>query len=456
MQRLSSYVICVSLKNTTKKMLVHGYTGALDILDEKIYSHLEDHKNALCKNEFPFLDKTWDKLINRGYITSKNKDEEVLYVQKIADLLHKQNKQNQKNFGFLISYNCNFRCPYCYESKISDFGKAWTKRTFTKELVDEVYNAMLVIEPHKHLHSKNLLLYGGEPLLKENLEIVKYIVTKGCDLGYKFSTITNGYDLDSFLDLLTPDKIASLQITVDGSKMTHDQTRIHENEKSTFEQIIKNIGLALQRNVNVSIRMNCNEKNIAEIAELKSIFEKEGFYKYEGFYFYSALIYDYLEEYKESDAAANNLKFMERQNFVNQYREQSDYNFEDEGFASKITKSMKTGNKVLLSPTYCAAFSGSYLFDPYHNIYSCWETLGRKDTIVGKYNKETVSFNTNHEKMHSINVGKSPKCNNCKYVFLCRGGCPVRKNEHLCSIIPKLFETSANKAYWSNLATVDI
>ncbi|MFR8835519.1 radical SAM protein [Bacteroides nordii] len=454
MKRLSSYTICIELKTTNKFMLVHGYTGAIDILDRKIILYLKENEDALSEETFPFLDETWKNLQKRGYITSKTKEEEHLFVKKMADLLHRQNKSFQKHFGFLVSYNCNFRCPYCYESKISDFGSGWSKRTFNRELIDEVYNAMLLIEPHKQLHAKSLLLYGGEPLLKENREVIKYIVEKGCSLGHTFSTITNGYDLDSFLDLLAPDKIASLQITVDGCKETHDRTRIHKDVKSTFDKIVDNIKLALERNIHVSIRMNCNEKNIAEVNQLKAIFERCGFYNYKGFYFYSALIYDYLQEYKKADERANSLKFMERQNFINKFKEHSNQNFEDEGFERKIKKAIMTGNKILLSPTYCAAFSSSYLFDPCRNIYSCWETLGDPNTVVGSYDAEKVIFNANLDKLHSFNVGKSEKCSRCKYVFLCRGGCPVRKNDQLCAIIPKLFETSANKAYFDYMKSI--
>ncbi len=454
MKRLSSYVICVELQNTDKCLLVHGYTGAIDIIDNKIVQYLKKNRHSFYEVEFPFFHQTWKNLEKRGYITPKTQEQEITYVQRMANLLHRYNKKAQKYFGFAVSYNCNFRCPYCYEARVSDFGKGWTKKTFAKKTVDEAYNAMLLIEPHKHLHIKNLLLYGGEPLLKENKEIVTYVVNKGTELGYKFSTVTNGYDLDSFMDLLAPNKIASLQITIDGSKRTHNKTRIHKNGRSSFEQIIKNIGQALQQEVKIRIRMNCNEENITEIAELKSIFEQEGFYNYKGFYFYSALIYDYLREHKGKDMLANDLKFMGREDFINCYKEDSEHNYEDEGITDKIASAIKNGRQIPLIPTYCAAFSHSYLFDPYRNIYSCWEVLGKPDSIVGKYNESDVSFNGNLDKLHAFNIGKSKKCNKCKYVFICRGGCPVRKNKHLCSLMPKLFEISANKAYNASLASV--
>ena len=53
-------------------------------------------------------------------------------------------------------------------------------------------------------------------MLKENKDIVTYIVEKGVANGHKFHSVTNGYDLEAYADLLSPDKIARLQITLDG------------------------------------------------------------------------------------------------------------------------------------------------------------------------------------------------------------------------------------------------
>jgi uncharacterized protein len=109
---------------------------------------------------------------------------------------------------------------------------------------------MFEIEPDIELHrkniEKNIVLYGGEPLLKENKEIVEYIVNKGVDLGYTFEAITNGYDLEAFTDLLSPDKIRSIQVTVDGMQENHDKKRIHFVTIKSFDKIITNIGIALK------------------------------------------------------------------------------------------------------------------------------------------------------------------------------------------------------------------
>ena len=96
---------------------------------------------------------------------------------------------------------------------------------------------------------------GGEPLLKENYEIVQYIVGKGKALGYRFIAVTNAYDLDCFASLLGQDMISGLQVTLDGMPQHHNRRRIHRDGSPTFDRIMHNISLALDKGCDVSIRI---------------------------------------------------------------------------------------------------------------------------------------------------------------------------------------------------------
>lgn len=215
--RTSSYTIPIKLDSEEGKyMLIHGYTGAIDIVNEDIAIKLIQH-NYIDEETFSPTIKT--NLEKRGYITVKTKEEELSYVTRIAQALHKRDKILKKNFTWTITYNCNFRCPYCFENR--ETKDSVQHVAFTKEMVDRTFNAMKEIEPRMQLQSNIITLYGGEPLLKENKEIITYIVSEGKARGYKFYAITNGYDLEHFLDLLALDSICQVQITIDGTKEFH-------------------------------------------------------------------------------------------------------------------------------------------------------------------------------------------------------------------------------------------
>lgn len=450
MARLSNYVIDTEITDENQNMLVHGYTGAIDIIDRELANYLKNNKDSLERGTFPFGEENYDLLNKRGYITDKTPVEEVQYVKDLANLLHKKNLNGIKCFGFIITYNCNFRCPYCYESRISNFGKNWSQKTFTKEIVDEAYEALATIEPVKEKRYRGLLLYGGEPLLKKNQEVVKYIVNKGVGLGYRFGAISNGFELENYEDILGPDKLGALQITIDGPRDQHNTTRVHQDGFPTFDKILSNVEMALNKECKVSIRMNTNMENIDKISALHDFFEKKGFYKNPLFQLNSALIYDYLDDLKESDDKAKGINYMSHKDYIDVYEKHPDFNFEDEGFYKRISDSITKGQRMMLQPTYCGAPSNSYLLDPYHNIYACWERIGDGSQVVGKYNKDRVKFFPNLEEIHSHNVSEKETCSKCKFVFLCRGGCPVKAKTHNCKLVRELFKTSVNKVYKKN------
>lgn len=267
--RTSSYIIPVKLESEEGKyMLIHGYTGAVDIVTEDL---LEEIKNINSVSNLS--SDTLQILKERGYITTKSQSEEYTYVARIAKALHRKCEVLSTVFTWVVTYNCNFRCPYCFESRKNKDGNV--RIVFTKEMVDNAYYAMDCIQPHKQLCSNVITLYGGEPLLSENKEIVTYIVEEGIKRGYSFVAITNGYEVDFFEDLLGEDKIRKLQITIDGPKEIHNKRRIHFRDNNTFDKIISNIALALHKGVKIVVRVNIDNSNINEFNELKIFLSKK-------------------------------------------------------------------------------------------------------------------------------------------------------------------------------------
>ena len=238
--RTSSYMIPVKLeKEEGKYMLIHGYTGATDIVTENLLTQI----NTISSDN-NLSEKTLQTLLKRGYVTTKTQEEEFAYVARIARALHKESDIINSSFTWVVSYNCNFRCPYCFEGREKKDGES--KLSFTKEQVDLAYEAQEKIQPHKELRRKTITLYGGEPLLAENKEVVNYIVEEGHKRGYQFAAITNGYEIDHFLNLFSPDGINKLQITIDGPKEMHNQRRRHYKDQNTFDKIVNNVRLALE------------------------------------------------------------------------------------------------------------------------------------------------------------------------------------------------------------------
>lgn len=448
--RTSSYMIPVKLEQEEGKyMLIHGYTGAMDIVSENL---LNEIKSVETKNSFaqPMI----EQLLKRGYLTTKTQEEEYAYVARIAKALHQKSLIMNTSFTWIVSYNCNFRCPYCFENRETKNGKK--KIAFTKELVDIAYKAQDFIQPRKELRKNSITLYGGEPLLAENKEVVNYIVEEGKKRGYTFEAITNGYELDQFLNLLTPDGINRLQITIDGPKEIHDQRRIHYRDGGTFDKIIENLQLALDRNVKVVVRMNTDARNIEKFIELKNFFDEKQFSKYPNFNIYSARLRDY-DHFTKTDHSK--MTFISPQSFTSHQMELGINTIrQDRGIYKNIYEALVNKHALSLTAIACTAQSGGNVLDPLGNIYPCWEVIGMNHFIKGTYNEKGIIWNQEVLSKWHVNVGQKEPCNHCRYALICGGGCHyhnmINGIETQCGIFKSVFNKIVNKAYAKSITNV--
>ena len=438
--RLSSYVIPVNLeKEPDKCLLIHGYAGSIDIIDK-------DWLDVLLHNrigdDMPFDKDVVETLLRRGYLTTKTEVEEYEYVNRFAQLLHRKVKQERSAFTFVVTYDCNFRCPYCFErSLISDKHKM----CFTMEKVDQAYDAIQFIQPNNKLRVPRITLFGGEPLLKENREVVSYIVEKGKRLGFKFNAVTNGYDLDSYMDLLALDSIDNLQITIDGTEEVHNQKRIHSQGYPTFHKIVANIGKALERDIFIVVRFNTDKTNINELYKLKKIFDDLGYTAHPKFTIDSARLIDYN---KEKDIGKN--AFFTPKEFISQHGKLGfEYGCHDFGAYNKIYRAIINQEPLRYKSIFCASQAGGYVLDPLGNIYACWDVVGREKFIIGTYSAQSVQWNTEmRDKWQKNNVMQYEKCKTCKCALLCGGGCTAHNmDKHRCNQMLEIIKYASNRAY---------
>ena len=95
--RVSSYLIDVPLTASEGKLhfLMHGYTGAIDIVNAKVAESLHNLR-TFEKGDVDFSENTFDLMVKRGYITDKTAAQERELTGKLAGLLHKDAKRHAK------------------------------------------------------------------------------------------------------------------------------------------------------------------------------------------------------------------------------------------------------------------------------------------------------------------------------------------------------------------------
>lgn len=434
--RFSSYSIVVPLDREPENVfMMHGYTGAIDVLSKEIAEYLQGHEH-FSKEEVPCSETTVEVLEKRGYITKWSKEEEVEYAKRLANALYRKENILNNNFTVVVTYDCNFRCPYCFEKGIKK-----DTTTFTKEMTDKLYKTILEIAPERKLRNNIIVLYGGEPLLKNNKEAVTYLIEEGKKHGFKFAAITNGYDLNHYEDLLGEDSICSVQISVDGLPERHNQQRRHKLGIPTFDQIVQNIGVALNKGTEVHVRINTNRDNIEEIEKLQELLSS--LYCDKLLSLHVAMIQDFssVEPSKENfsieEFIDKTLKFKGIEVCNNL------------GVIRKISAAIKNNSPLHFHASPCSSQTKAFVFDPLGQIFACWEVIGQKKHCIGNYQYDEIQWNVpiyqNWKQCTIVNQN----CIKCKFAFLCSGGCPVYRlnNSNICTNLNKIINSVVNKAY---------
>lgn len=255
-------------KYNLKVDLDNGYNVIFNKLTRKyiIYPNSKKEKIALVIDNLNKQEYNSDeanvilKLAKAGIIVDDNDNE----IKKIAYMINKS-KYQDKRLLLVISptMDCNFRCTYCMEER---------KRTYMTEKIED--NIIKFVEKmSKQIASIQVSWFGGEPTIVYNTvnrlnHNIKEICDKnGCE--YSITMTSNGYLLtDEVLDELLKYNIKRLQITVDGDEEHHNKRRMLANGHGTYKTIMYNLNNAVNKGINVLLRINVSEENIDSVTKL--------------------------------------------------------------------------------------------------------------------------------------------------------------------------------------------
>lgn len=420
--KLIEHIIFVDIGNN-KNLLINSLNGLIDRIDSSIYDTIIKWQN--CDEIVPNGEwevTLYNNLKFRGYLVN-SKNEEMARKEEILMALRKQHattQPNNKHITFVMTYDCNFRCPYCFEggadkNKLSKNQAVLTctkKAVMTPTLIDAALDLV-----GKGLQSVGL--FGGEPLLPKNRFALEYLISRAPEKTYNI--ITNGYYLEEFFDLLSKINISDIMVTLDGEEKTHNRRRYLANGKPTYKKIMAGIKKCLENNIPICIRMNLDASNYAECNELKKKL-LEQFAEYKNF-----LSFEISPMFEASVHEKNKM-------FFELYKSDVEYTLEEQkqrnrllSKGSPILNAIMGNGKLRPSYTYCYAHDNGFLVDPYGNIFPCLLAVGKDELAIGKY-FPAVEFK--QKSIRTRNIDKIPECRECKYSLLCGGGCPVHLSDY--------------------------
>jgi uncharacterized protein len=449
MLRTSSYTIYVDLPDNQDEMLiVHGYSGAFDKVKRAIATYLrfretKQRPKPLYGEWIPAPSQaTIELLKRRGYLTEMTVEEEEAFFVRVATKVHQIESLLMPAYIIMPTYSCNLRCSYCFQDHMrTNPAFKHLLQIMQPEIADRIFAAMPQIEaghgvPADINVTRGITFFGGEPLLAENHSIIEYIVNKALSLGQtRFDAISNGTELQAYKDLLAPDKISSVQITLDGPAIEHDQRRIYADGSGSFDRIADNITMALDLGVQISVRMNIDRNNIEQLPRLADEIIARGWHRYEKFATYTAPIH----ASNENTDVKTTFNSWHLQKALKEMRQQYP-NMEvilppDDALPDTIRqifeqyKDLSQQKKPLppFKASYCQAHRKMYVFDPFGDIYACWEKTGDKKIRIGHIteNNEVVLNEELNQTWRNRTVISNPTCRKCRYALYCGGGCAV-------------------------------
>jgi len=254
-----------------KHVLFHGISGHSDIVTNSLGEKLLKQE-IFMENEFSPED--FQYLVTRNYITHLSSQEQIKDVQKYLIIQAQKYIEKRKNgyLMFMMTYDCNFKCPYCFENNASDKKSGYLSIEKAKKILDNIET--ITGAP---LERNSFTFYGGEPLLKRHYSTIEYILERVSYAGINIDAVSNGYELNHYKNLLGPHpgQIGKIQISVDGAPAHHDQSRILHSGKPTFWKLIENIHMAVDQKCNISFRINATPQTLEGLDELMDILERE-------------------------------------------------------------------------------------------------------------------------------------------------------------------------------------
>lgn len=419
--QVSTYEIAFPLSDD-KHVLMNGLYGAVDIVPSEEAELITQAKNDPSLLE-RFSSSRLEMLIDRGHVVN-DLEQEAQDLRIISRLHTLFMSRGRAGIVLMPTYNCNFRCVYCFEQHRLSRGQEWLEHTITPSMLDDIFRQVKDFKARGY-SVKSCTLYGGEPLLARNKDLIRNICERCRENDIAIEALTNGYDLDSFIDLIDEFKFAWLQVTLDGIKDIHDQQRPLAGGGGSYDKIMSNIGLALEHGVNVSVRSTVTSKSISGIKTLQDEFKSRGFTDKSCFSYYFKAVFD-------SDNAVS------QEDVLNELLRTGTPPEEaiklTGGYSELETRLSSWLNKKILprlNPTSCGSENGTYVIDPYGKIFPCWELVGKDDEEMGFIDGGRFIYNFNIAKWRTRTSDRMPKCSKCPYLMICGGGCARAGIKHL-------------------------
>jgi uncharacterized protein len=414
--RASSYLNQVDVGDGTS-LLFNGSTLCIDLVPTEFVRLLSDGHDLSF-----LLPEEKQHLLERGHLTTLTPKRELEEFKKLVCLILEKRtkidgKQRMASLSFILTYNCNLSCSYCYQQSLAEkSGIPSMSGEFVDKFFSHYFPQLFPRVPKKLF----ITLFGGEPLLPPNREAIARILAYARRRpSIRVHVSTNATTLSEMADLVGPGKgsIQTVQVTLDGDRPLHDENRIPVSGKPTFDATIAAVRRLIELKTHVSLRMHIHHGRLESARNLVDYLEKEKILGHPQVNVYFSPINTFGSE-KVSPAEADIFGRLFQEVAAKTHRPPSNLDFMN-GFLDMETE------KILPKVRFCGAGSDNfYIVDPLGDIYGCYEEAGHRDRRIGSFSNGKVKFRPLKETYATRHLLNLPECIRCSAALFCGGGCP--------------------------------
>jgi uncharacterized protein len=400
-------------------LVLNTLSGAVDVIEAETWETLRSGDPRRLDALPPSLLK---RLRDRSYIFASPAGEKRC-LDRVRGLAARQAEFAPTQYVFNLTYKCNMACVYCFEGDLTDGDLTMS--------VDDVRAALRAVDTLASRMGPNytFVLFGGEPLLPANLDLVRLVLDRARAADVKVQIVTNGYYLGDYVAELRSyaDAIDQIQVTIDGPEEVHDRRRPLKGGGPTFKAVTEGVERALAGRLRVSVRANVDRDNIEDFPRLVDWVEEKGWLPLSDF---SCYAYPVTYHRREASPAAMTegdlLAYLQRT-----FRGQSSLlqvlgarGFKSLAHIANVIDPESVSVECPPLDRYCEAVAnGHWSFAPDGLIYPCSQSLGVTEMAVGRYRPSLVVDETKIRHWKKRNVFEMTQCQECAYALICGGGC---------------------------------
>ena len=326
------------------------------------------------------------------------------------EYIRKYENNNIHKIFLVVTKQCNLSCSFCVRECDS-----------TQEINIDTKKILSYLDEIKVLYpNTKIIITGGEALLHPHID---KILSKAISLfNNKVVLCSNGTNITTFKKNIFLLRQCTLQISIDGNEYYHDKLRgrgTYKKTQSTIQYLLdQNIKTIVASTISVDNVNSIKEKltdmmsigviNFKLSQEMPSGFakiRKDKHLSFEEWNMFCDDIYEFIASFTDS-----NIHLSMRKSFP---------------FIGKRLNMNNVSDKMLCLAGCKAGITQLYIY-PNLMVYGCPMLIEHPIANLRKCNLKDIDKTSNDSRLYEYKLNNTSTCYSCKYLAICRGGCPGR------------------------------